>query len=270
MNSSFQIGYFTFILLVVLPMVISTYFWNWALYKELAQHKNTTQLLEATEGARREFDRLRFTDVVTRIPNQLQWVQDLLSLHDEVNVHNEFQVILIDLDGFKSINDRFGFEKGDEVIAIFAQILLESMRRNEKIYKRPFEDIVDTQKLWTRIYRKYSGGDEFIFLIRGDEEEALGFLIRVHRLTVRRIKSKIEEITREGLSFDFHGAVCPIFPKDTAQTALLRLEQCYRKATMDGFKRRVYWYSVRSSKNITDARQRKTYEDAEREFACSL
>jgi hypothetical protein len=110
------------------------------------------------------------------------------------------------------------------------------MRRNEKIYKTPLGNI-DQRKLWTRIYRKYTGGDEFIFLIRGPEEEALGFLVRIHRMTIGHIKSEISAILGTTVDFDFHGAICPIFPKDNASTAIARLRDCYNVVKKRGVSR---------------------------------
>lgn len=225
-----------FLLLVIPPSVVF-YFWNLTLFQERAKHKYTRQRLAATEDQRIDLDRLRFTDVVTRIPNQRQWRKDLQSIQLELERGWPFQVILIDLDNFKAINDRFGFEKGDDVISLFAQTLCNSMRRDEKIYKRPFdelsgdedeglsgagdpEELKRLKELWRRIYRKYSGGDEFLFLTKGTEEEALGFLRRIHINTVTKVSKEVEKLLGARATIDFHGAICPIYPNDDASTAL--------------------------------------------------
>jgi GGDEF domain-containing protein len=253
--------------LIFIPLLALSYFWNYFLFKERAEHNNTLQRLAAAEGERKKLDLLRYTDVVTRIPNQLQWEDDLESIQSELANGEQFQCIIIDLDGFKAINDKFGWGKADAAMLHFAQTLYGTMRRNEKIYKRPFER--DPTKLWTRIYRKYTGGDEFIFLIRGPEEEALGFLTRLHKMSVGPIKSEIDTILGANTNFDFHGAICPVFNHDNATTAITRLVQVYKVGQQRGI-RRVHWYSDKKSKDIdqsTNRRLRQFYEDAEIEFA---
>ena len=256
------------IIFIFISIFFVSYLWNYFLFKIRAGLNNTRHFLAAAEGQRKQLDLLRFVDVITRIPNQLQWEEDIESIQSELAGGHQFQSILIDLDGFKLINDKFGFDSGDAVILCFAQSLYESMRRNEKIYKTPLNNI-DPRKLWTRIYRKYAGGDEFIFLIRGPEEEALGFLIRIHRMTIGPIKSEISGNLGTTVDFDFHGAICPIFPKDDASTAIARLRDGYNMVKKRRVSR-VYWYTDRRSKDIDEAkdrRLRKVYEDAELEFA---
>src|SRR4029079_13582891 len=63
-------------------------------------------------------------------------------------------LLFIDLDGFKEINDRYGHEGGDQLLAAFAARLRDSLRA------------CDTIGRGTASAARF-GGDEFIVLIEG-------------------------------------------------------------------------------------------------------
>ena len=73
----------------------------------------------------------------------------MLRLHEEVNRASRYQqplsLILIDLDGFKTVNDRFGHGAGDEVLKQVVQLLTSQSRRDS-------------------VVARY-GGDEFVALL---------------------------------------------------------------------------------------------------------
>ena len=72
-----------------------------------------------------------------------------------------FAVIYVDLDGFKSVNDRHGHEAGDHVLREAARFLADNIRR---------EDII------ARI-----GGDEFLALLPDTKSsDAANLVIRLH------------------------------------------------------------------------------------------
>lgn len=58
---------------------------------------------------------------------------------------NAFALIMIDLNGFKGINDRYGHDAGDQVLVTVAQRLLKSVRASDTVARL--------------------GGDEFVILI---------------------------------------------------------------------------------------------------------
>ena len=87
---------------------------------------------------------LEYYDTLTGLPNRkklLEDVRDLLEKEEE-----NFAFFFIDLDNFKSINDNFGHQAGDKVLAEAAERLKSNTR---------------TKDIVSRI-----GGDEFIVIIR--------------------------------------------------------------------------------------------------------
>jgi diguanylate cyclase (GGDEF)-like protein len=96
--------------------------------------------------------RLANLDVLTELPNRRQFfasLRELLSL--AARDDKRFVVGIIDLDGFKSVNDVYGHVIGD-------QVLVETGRRLKDI----FDESVSLARL---------GGDEFGVLIDGDFSE---------------------------------------------------------------------------------------------------
>jgi diguanylate cyclase (GGDEF)-like protein len=89
------------------------------------------------ERLERERDALRdvaLSDPLTRIPNR----RLLLSRADyEIARHRRarqsFAVVMLDLDGFKPLNDRFGHAAGDEVLCDVALALTEAMRAQDTV-----------------------------------------------------------------------------------------------------------------------------------------
>ncbi len=66
---------------------------------------------------------------------------------------HHFALALIDLNGFKAVNDIFGHDAGDEVLIFVAEQLNENIRKN------------DVAVRW--------GGDEFVLLLQADDEESV-------------------------------------------------------------------------------------------------
>jgi diguanylate cyclase (GGDEF)-like protein len=90
---------------------------------------------------------LALTDTLTRLPNRAKFTDELdgaLRVSHRTGV--PAAVLLIDLDEFKPINDRYGHETGDEVLVTFAAILRRTVRATEECARL--------------------GGDEFAVIIR--------------------------------------------------------------------------------------------------------
>jgi diguanylate cyclase (GGDEF)-like protein len=91
--------------------------------------------------------------------DELTGVANRLILADRLAYHlarqarrgaSDLAVALIDLDGFKQVNDRLGHQAGDEVLRLTAARLSESLRGEDTV---------------ARI-----GGDEFVVIAEGDRE----------------------------------------------------------------------------------------------------
>lgn len=76
-----------------------------------------------------------------------------------------YWIAMVDIDHFKSVNDRFGHLYGDEVLVLLAQILKSVFREDDMIFR--------------------FGGEEFIVIIRCTSQDS-------SRLTLERLRSAVE------------------------------------------------------------------------------
>lgn len=89
---------------------------------------------------------------LTRLPGN---VSILNEVQERLNKKALFAVCYIDLDKFKTFNDKYGFEKGDEVIRQTARILISSAKQ----FGNP-EDFIG-----------HIGGDDFVIVTTPDKAE---------------------------------------------------------------------------------------------------
>ena len=88
-------------------------------------------------------------DALTGLPNRRAFDEQLDRLLEE-DGDDPVTVTLLDVDGFKTVNDTGGHATGDEVLATLARIFLRAVRANEHVYR--------------------IGGDEFAVILAGGTE----------------------------------------------------------------------------------------------------
>lgn len=131
--------------------------------------------VNARDAALAQMSLLALTDPLTQLANRrllLQHLEKLISGNIRHKDHGA--LLLIDLDGFKAVNDQHGHEAGDAVLVEVAK-RLQSMVRSEDVVGR-------------------LGGDEFIVLLHrlgGDERIAHDKASRVAEILIRTISTPI-------------------------------------------------------------------------------
>jgi diguanylate cyclase (GGDEF)-like protein len=97
--------------------------------------RTNAELTRANEGLRRNnelLEQLSFTDGLTRLPNH-RYFQDRLHLEAKRSDRNgdPLSLLLIDIDDFKSLNDRYGHAEGDEVLRRVAHTINNTVRETD-------------------------------------------------------------------------------------------------------------------------------------------
>lgn len=261
---TFVINSILFAATVFLALASSLIFFNSKLYFARAKVQNLEMRISTMSTVIEKSERLRMTDVITGIPNQEQFFVDLGKIAGTVSYDSPFHLIFIDLVAFGEINKKYGYATGDKIIEYFAQSVYETMRRNESVYKMPFDEQPEGADLWQRAYRKHTGGDEFLFMIGGSEVDAVGFLVRLQRRIMTELTHYIQsEILKSSdWSLSFTAAVIPIYPNDTKDDIFQRAHEGMRVARQPGSPCRVFWASKTDPNDLEGGWQKKIYEDA--------
>ncbi len=110
-----------------------------------------------------EQQRLAITDVLTGLYNR-RFIEELLMLETAraLRDRNQVAVVIFDLDHFKAVNDTYGHQAGDAVLAEAAVRLRRGVRSSDVLGR------------W--------GGEEFLLVLRGaDDADAVGIAQRARR-----------------------------------------------------------------------------------------
>ncbi|MGY1986229.1 putative bifunctional diguanylate cyclase/phosphodiesterase [Blastococcus sp. SYSU DS0669] len=113
----------------------------------------------ARRSTERELERMAYTDYLTGLPNRARFLTALEDARAAATEGRPGCVLLVDLDGFKAVNDVAGHDAGDQLLVQVADQLRSGARE---------------QDLVARL-----GGDEFALLVPGGLEEATGLAERL-------------------------------------------------------------------------------------------
>jgi diguanylate cyclase (GGDEF)-like protein/putative nucleotidyltransferase with HDIG domain len=160
-----------------------------------------------------------YTDPLTHLPN-LRYFTIFMEqeLRRAARIDYPVTLLMMDLEGFKDVNDRYGHKVGDRMLTEIAQVLRNQTRRSDTIVRY--------------------AGDEFVAILVGTSKDQ-------SRQTVERIQDAVdsfkmavrhEQIVRVGISV---GAAC--FPEDAndLETLLNMADtEMYRNKAMRAGERR--------------------------------
>ncbi|WP_417461954.1 diguanylate cyclase [Kordiimonas sp.] len=177
---------------------------------------NRTQELEA---ANKELAYLAAVDPLTKCFNRRYFMSTAESEIARMKRHGtELAVAMLDIDRFKAINDRFGHEVGDRVLAEVAEICEQTLRREDTLGRL--------------------GGEEFGVLFPStDHEAAMGVLQRLKS----RISHQVSVIARETVSLTISIGLTDVDPSDeNIDAALRRADKALYMAKRLGRNRVIY------------------------------
>jgi diguanylate cyclase (GGDEF)-like protein len=82
-------------------------------------------------------------DMLTKVGNRRGYEKYISSLSYQKS--QSIAIAILDLDNFKDVNDKYGHQKGDEILVTFANIAKKNLRKTDKIFRY--------------------GGDEFVVIL---------------------------------------------------------------------------------------------------------
>jgi diguanylate cyclase (GGDEF)-like protein/PAS domain S-box-containing protein len=167
----------------------------------------------AEERKTREMERLAFLDQLTQMPNRRYLEMSVKTALTEYQVHRDpFGVLVIDLDGFKAINDGFGHATGDQALQEATKTLTGALRTS---------DIVGR---W--------GGDEFLAVVRHVDGDILKRLAERCCVLVAQTSLVSGGGERVSLSVSVGGAVT--VPDDSADSLIKRADELMYRSKAAG------------------------------------
>ncbi|HJV73287.1 MAG TPA: sensor domain-containing diguanylate cyclase [Noviherbaspirillum sp.] len=190
--------------------------------QELLQYRNQLEQLVAQRTAELEQAMQRLHELT--VNDELTGVGNRRDLNSKLEMERQlfertglpFCIAVLDLDGFKAVNDRFGHTVGDEVIKAFARLVQREMRATD--------------------YLARYGGDEFVILLRDVAVEAAATPLQricnaVARHDWHEIAADIKLSTSIGVA-SFHAS-------ETVDTTFSRADAALYKAKITGKNRVV-------------------------------
>ncbi len=156
-----------------------------------------------------ELRELSITDPLTGVGNRRFFMERLRQeLHRSERTGRAFVLLMLDLDHFKLVNDRFGHQRGDEMLTRCADVIVQNTRK-------------------TDLVARY-GGEEFCVLLAETGEER-GMLV------AEKLRSAVEEMTRNSKApITVSIGIAQWAPKDTRDDLLRRADRAMYGAKEKG------------------------------------
>lgn len=129
---------------------------------QLVCYEGTVQDITERKHYQQQLERQANYDFLTGLPNRNLLADRLEQAISRVQRSGGFlAVVLMDLDGFKFVNDTLGHAAGDELLVVVAQRLRHSLRSSDTVARQ--------------------GGDEFVLVLNGGEhiETTISLLDRI-------------------------------------------------------------------------------------------
>ncbi|MEO5595288.1 MAG: GGDEF domain-containing protein [Chitinophagaceae bacterium] len=233
---------------------IMNHFWK----KEYDEHEITKKDRDNLKDALKISENERLTDVITGIPNSRSLEKDIEEYFSLNRPNKKMQFIFIDLKDFRKVNGKFGFNKTNDLLRAIAQTIYKRMRRNEDMYKYASGDKSKSEK--ESFYRVYPGGDEFVFIIEGDQSDALGFSNRLVS-QFEQLSQKTQGILGQQVKLSFHCAIVEMDARDSFKDIFKKAEDCYRIAKEGVSDFTICWHPNNIERILSkDAKKQAEYE----------
>lgn len=164
---------------------------------------------------RLEFQQLSRTDMLSGLLNRRAFIEEMSGI-------DRGQLLVLDIDRFKQINDKFGHMAGDDVIVAVATMLRE---------------MIDTPHKVARI-----GGEEFAVLFVGiDGSEALSRAEKIRRI----VESNTTQLVQQTIAVTVSGGLADLTPLRDFSAAYAAADKALYLAKTSGRNQMVHESDIR-------------------------
>lgn len=183
---------------------------------DLQSHLNNevnraNQIIQELNNQVHELEITTTLDPLTKAYNRHALQQHFTDLLSKDRFSHEMFILMIDIDNFKQINDKYGHIAGDKVLIFASKLLKKTLRDGDKLYRY--------------------GGEEFVILLnRTDLEGATLVASRLLNLT-RQNKPLYQN---EQISVTFSIGLTPVRDDDTLDSLIHRSDVALYRAKKAG------------------------------------
>ena len=189
------------------------------------QRRRMMEMERALEATGKDIDQLRHairsleeqagTDRLTMAWNRRRFAEEIeVEIHRSSRYGHPLSLLLFDLDHFKAINDRYGHQKGDQVLVEVTARVRDAIRKTDSLTR------------W--------GGEEFVVLMPNTS-------LHYARLLAERIRAHVASVAIAGLgTVTVSLGVAEYLPTDTQCDWLERADQAMYRAKRNGRNRVEY------------------------------
>ncbi|WP_136796374.1 GGDEF domain-containing protein [Desulfosediminicola ganghwensis] len=209
--------------LQLIPPLLSG--WLFGIIGTLYQEKSR-KVLEKVEILNRK----AILDPLTGISNRRYFLENFSEeLARNRRKRTPLSLVFIDLDHFKSINDRFGHQVGAEILSVAAEHLVQNCR--------PYDNLARWE------------GEEFIILLPDtDEKKALGFAERIRNSFLEGLNTSIPLRVTTSIG------VAQYSPGDSVEQLVEKADKALYHAKAVGRNTAIAWSSLQINVESEDSR----------------
>ena len=195
------------------------------LYDEYCALKQRTMLLDREKSSLitqlsemdRSLELATRVDPMTGLANRRDIMEKMeRELSRSERHQRKFSVMLVDLDDFKKVNEKYGNNDGDDVLVEVARVLMSCVRKE------------DVCARW--------GGEEFLFLLTETNIEGV---LTLARKTLDSISMTEFKVNRPGIRITASIGLCEYQTGHTIHDCITRAYQALRQAKQEGKNRFV-------------------------------
>ncbi len=158
-----------------------------------------------------ELEKTSNIDSLTQVFNRRALTTYLKDICSKKDIPYELHLLVLDLDDFKDINDKYGHIAGDKVLIFIANILRKTLRDGDKVFRY--------------------GGEEFIIILnRTDQEHCKKIANRILKL----VSSNNLIYNGESLHVTLSMGATKYLPKNSPDTLISRADKALYKAKKNG------------------------------------
>lgn len=122
-----------------------------------------------------------------------------------------------------------------------------------------------SRPFWKRAYRRYPGGDEFVFIIEGNQADAIGFANRLV-FQFQNLSTQTVDILGEKYSLSFCCGISPLVYNDKLEDAMERVEDCFMRASEGTRDFSLCWHPTTEEQKLEVKEAYKKIYDKAREL----